>query len=110
MIGYTLVNGLSNYDAQIITINNNTVDKCISKTQSIRKFNNFSISQFAINVSYENWDNVFIGDDVNTVLTIDTHLRISKSSFPLQKMYSAPNNKPRITTGIKTSCHPKRWR
>jgi hypothetical protein len=36
----------------IITI---TVDKCISKTQSIRKFSKFSISQFAINLSYENF-------------------------------------------------------
>jgi len=35
-----------------------TVDKHIGKTQSLRKFNKFSISQFAINLSYENWDNI----------------------------------------------------
>jgi len=85
MISYTLVNRLSNYDAQIITINNNAVDKCISKTQSIRKFNNFSISQIAINLSYENWDNVFIGDDVNTVLTIDTYLRFPNPASRYRK-------------------------
>ena len=61
---HPLVNGLSDHDAQIITINNISVDKHISKTQSIRKFNEFSISEFAINLSYENWDNVFIGEDV----------------------------------------------
>jgi hypothetical protein len=35
----SLVNGLSDHDAQIITINNITVDKRINKTQSMRKFN-----------------------------------------------------------------------
>ena len=45
------------------------MDKRIGKTQSIRKFNKFSISQFAINFSYENWDNIFIEEDVNTILT-----------------------------------------
>jgi hypothetical protein len=52
---------------KMITINNITVDKCISKTQSLRKFNKFSISQFAINLSYEKWDNVFIEEGVDTV-------------------------------------------
>jgi len=51
---HPLVNGLSDHDAQIITINNITVDKRINKTQSIRKFNKFPISQFAVNLSYEN--------------------------------------------------------
>jgi hypothetical protein len=53
---HPLVNRLSDHDAQIITINNITVDKHISKIQSIRKFNKFSISPFAINLSYENCD------------------------------------------------------
>jgi hypothetical protein len=35
---YGLVNGLFDHDAQIITINNVTVDKGSNKTQSIRKF------------------------------------------------------------------------
>ena len=62
-----MVNGLSDHDAQLITINNIAVDKRINKTQSIIKFNKFSIFQFALNLSYENWDNVFIEEDVNTV-------------------------------------------
>jgi hypothetical protein len=41
---HPLVYGLSDHDAQIITINNITVDKHINKTQSIRKFNKLSIS------------------------------------------------------------------
>jgi len=35
---HPLVNGLSDHDAQIIKINNITVDKHIKKIQSIRKF------------------------------------------------------------------------
>ena len=100
-----LVNGLFDHDVQSITINNITVDKHINKTQSIRKFNKLSISQFAVNLSYENWDNVFIEEYVNTVFNnfLNTYLRIFSSSFPLQKVYSTHNNKPWITTGIKTS-------
>jgi len=37
-----------------------------------------------------------------------TYLRISNPSFLLQKIYSTHDNKPWITTGIKTSCQHKR--
>jgi len=86
------------------------VDKCINKTQSIKKFNKFSISQFAINLSYENWDNVFIEEDVNIDFNnlLNTYLGILTSRFALQKIYSTQNNKPWITTRLKTSCQHKR--
>jgi len=101
-----LVNGLSDHDAQIIT----TVDKRINKTQSKKKFNKFSVSQFAVNLCYENWGNVFIEEDVNTVFNnfLNTHLRNCNCSFPLQKIYRTHNNKPWITTRIKTSSQHKR--
>jgi hypothetical protein len=104
---HPLINGLSDHGAQIITINNITVDEPVNKTQSIRKFNKFSVSQFAINLSYENWD-VFVEEDVNTVINnfLNTYLR--NFIFPLQKIYSTHNNKPWTTTGIKTSCQHKR--
>ena len=35
---------------------------------------------------------------------LNTYLRIFNSIFPLQKVQSTHNNKPCITTGIKTSC------
>jgi len=63
---HPLINRLSDHEAQIITINNITVDKRINKTQSIRKFNKFSISQFAVNLSYENWESIFIEEGVNS--------------------------------------------
>ena len=106
---HPLVNRLYDQDAQIISINNITVEKNISKTQSKRKFNKSSISQFAVNLGYENCD-VFIREDVNTVFNnfLNTFFRIFNSSFPLQKIYRTHNNKPWITTGIKTSCQHKR--
>jgi len=55
----SLVKGLSVHDAQIITINNVTVDKRIEKTQSIKKFNKFPICQSAIILSYENCGQCF---------------------------------------------------
>jgi hypothetical protein len=64
---YSMVNGLSDHDAQIVTFSNITVDKRIGKTRSIREFNKLSISQFAVNFSCENWENVFIKEDVDTV-------------------------------------------
>jgi len=86
------------------------VDKHINKTQSIRRFNEFSISQLAVNLSYENCDDIFIDEDVNTVFNnfLNTYLRIFNSSFSLQKIYSTHNNKPWITTGITNSCQHKR--
>ena len=106
---HPLVNGLSDHDAQIITINNITVDKRINEIQSIRKFNKFSLSQFAANLSYEKWGSVFVEEDVNTVFNnfLNTYLRIFNSSFPLQKIYSIHNGKPWISTGIKTLCQHK---
>jgi len=50
------------------------VDKDFDKIQSIKRFNKFSISQFAVNLSYENWDNVCIEEEVNTVNTVTTFL------------------------------------
>ena len=86
------------------------MDKHISKTQSIRKFIKFSISQFAINLSYEKWDNIFIEENVNIVFNNfhNIYLRIFNSSFPLEKIYSTQNNKPWLTIRIKTSCQHKR--
>ena len=107
---HPVVNRLSDHDAQIITMKNITVDKRLSKTESIRKFKESFIFQFAINLSYENWDIVFIEEDVSTVFNnfLDICLRVFNSSFQLQKIYSTHNNNPWITTGIKTSCQHKR--
>jgi len=41
------------------------------------------MSHFAVNLSYENWDNIFVEEDVNTAFNnyLNTYLRIFNSSF-----------------------------
>ena len=58
-------NGLSDHDGQIITFLNlvNSIPKNISITT--RKITNYTISNFILLLSYENWDNVFQEKDVN---------------------------------------------
>jgi len=104
LIGYLIMSPI------IITINNITVDKYISITQSTLKFNKFSISQFVINLSFETWSKVFIGDSATTVFNnfLNTYLRVFSCSFLLQKIYKTHNNKPWTTTGLNTSCQHKR--
>jgi hypothetical protein len=107
---HPLVKGLSGHDAEIMTINNITLDKHINKTHCVVRLNKFSIFQYAVNLSYENWDNVFIEEKVNAFFNnfLNTYLRIFNASFSLRKIYTTHNNKPWITTGITTSCQHKR--
>jgi len=60
--------------------------------------------------SYENWDDVFQGNDVNEIFNNfhNTYLRIFHTSFPIKKIYKLPKTKPWLTNGIKTSCANKR--
>jgi hypothetical protein len=80
------------------------------QNSNTQKFNKPSTSQFAVNLSYENWDSVFIEEDVNAIFNNfpNTYLSIFNSSFPLHKIYSTHNNKPWILRGIKTSCQLER--
>jgi len=66
--------------------------------------------EFQLNLSYESWDNVFNGDDVDTVFNnfLNTYLRIYNHALPLKKCQYNNNSKPWITTGIKISSQRKR--
>jgi hypothetical protein len=63
-------------------------------------------------LSYEMWDEVFSGNDVDTIFNcfLNTFLRIFHSSFPLKKIKASSKTKVInwITPGIKTSCRRKR--
>jgi len=49
-----------------------------------RKITNYTISNFILLLSYENWDNVFQEKDVNILFNnfLNTYLRIFNASFP----------------------------
>jgi hypothetical protein len=46
-----------------------------------------TLADFQIKLSYETWDSVFNGEDVNVIFNsfLNTYMRIFYSSFPLTK-------------------------
>jgi hypothetical protein len=83
-----VLNGLSDHDAQLLTIS-----MCFSQTdnqelQTIRKINKYTISDFLAKLSYQTWDSIFNSDDVNVMFNsfLNTYLGIFYSSFPLKKL------------------------
>ena len=63
-----------------------------------------------MNLSYETWEQVFDGNDVNEIFNsfLNTFLRIYYSSFPLIRARKKLNQNSWITPGIITSCKRKR--
>jgi hypothetical protein len=82
-----MYNGLSDHDAQLLTI------KVTHHSYSIR--NKYSMEEFNIGLSYEFWDSIFSkNDNVN----VDSLFNIFLNSY-LRIMNR--NNKPSLTTAIK---------
>jgi hypothetical protein len=87
----TIYNGLSDRDAQLLTIkdiNLQTIDHC---SYSIKNINKYSMEEFKIRLSYESWDCIFSNNDnmdsdslFNTFL--NNYLRIVYTRFPLRKI------------------------
>jgi len=96
-------NGLSDHDAQILTLDDIRIHKPTVHYLTKGTINDSTILEFQLNLSYGSWDNVFNGDDVDTVLNnfLNTYLRIYNHAFPLKKCQYNSNNKPWITPGIK---------
>jgi hypothetical protein len=72
--------------------------------------NEFTISEFKLNLSYESWEEIFTNDNVDSVFSsfLNTYLRIFYHSFPLKKVYHKRYSKPWITTSIKISSQHKK--
>ena len=107
---YPIMNGLSDHDAQLITLNKIGPNPPIKQTIEIRKFDKLSINDFLIKLSYETWDTTFLSNDVNEMFNTfqDTYLKIFYSSFPLKKIQMTSKRNSWITIGIQTSCKHKR--
>ena len=77
-----------------------------------RKINQYTIADFRFKLSYETWEPVFDGNDVNkifnTFLNTCIFLRIYYSSFPLIPAKSKINQNSWNTPGIINSCKQKR--
>jgi hypothetical protein len=103
---YPHINGLSDHDAQIIKLNNFNIQGQYNTTQIIRNFNEHSITNFKIKLSFESWDDIFGGNDVNMIFNnfLNAYLRIFYSSFTKRKIKNKPKGNAWIRTGIQISC------
>ena len=105
-----IVNGLSDHDAQLITINDIHLKVSNNTPRFIRRFNKHGILDLRVKLSLETWDNVFENNDLNLMYNffLNTYLRVFYSSFPLKRLAAKTRGNVWITTGIRTSCKHKR--
>jgi len=84
-----IINGLSDHDAQLITINDIHLKVLNNTPRFIRRFNEHGILDFRIKLSLETWDNVFENNDMNSMYNffLNTYLRVFYSSFPKKTGY-----------------------
>ena len=75
---HPLITGLSDHDAQIITLSNIFISIPRHVFSYTRKVNSNSISKFKFPLSYANWEDVFLEENVNTIFNnfLNTYLRI----------------------------------
>jgi hypothetical protein len=83
-----MINGLSDHDGQLLIIKNIDLQIHEHKISTIRIFNDQSLLNFKMQLSYEMWDDMFSGNDVDTIFIsfLNTYLRIFHSSFPLKNI------------------------
>ena len=80
-------NGLSDHDAQILTINNLSVPNIKYAPQDTRIINKINIAELQLQLSWESWNEVFNKKDVKSMFNsfLNTYLRYFNSSFKIKK-------------------------
>jgi len=103
------INGLSDHDAQILTIHNIAVTNITTDPYYIRNFNKNAITEFHIQLSWESWNEVFSSNDVNLMFNsfLNSYLRYHSSFIKKERKQQAKNNQW-ITKGIRISCDRKK--
>jgi hypothetical protein len=81
---HSLINGLSNQDAQLITIYNIIPYLQENNILTIRKFNKNSLNEFKNKLNLETWEDIFNDDDINNMFNafLNRFLIIYYSTFP----------------------------
>jgi hypothetical protein len=107
---YPLINGLSDHDAQVISLSNVFKNNPKIRHTLIRRIDNYSTRIFIDLLSYENWDEIFLDDDVNITFNkfLNIYLRIFNASFPIIKKGESTKCSRWLTNGIRISCITKR--
>ena len=83
---YSLINGLSDHDAQVLSFSDIIVPNDRNELYSYRKISVHSLNEFQTSLSYEAQENVFSSNDndTNTIFNnfLNTFLRKFYASFP----------------------------
>jgi hypothetical protein len=110
VFAHPLINGLSDHDAQIVTLYDIVSTNTTKMQLFTRTIESNSINRFIEMLSNENWDEVFQDLEVNFVFNKfhDIYLRLFYCCFPLKKKPHSRIPKNWITNGIKISCAKKR--
>jgi hypothetical protein len=84
-----VINGLSDHDAQMITMDNIMRIGQPCNPQYVRNYSNFNVNKFQEMLSYELWDDVFTNDNVNNIFNefLNTYVKFFYSCFT-KKNYS----------------------
>jgi hypothetical protein len=103
------MNGLSDHEAQFLTLCLTPATNKDNHTNFIRNINNSTVYDFQMKLSYENWETVFNSDDTNASFNafLNIFLRHFYSSFPLIQVCKFKPNLW-IIPGILASCRHKR--
>jgi len=82
-----LPNWLLDHDAQILILHNTKIQNLKAHHYIKRLINEFTISEFKLNLSYESWDEIFTENNVDLIFNsfLNTYLRTFHHSFPLKK-------------------------
>jgi hypothetical protein len=103
------INGLSDHDPQLITINNVTVPRSPPEITHVRNINKKTIAEFQLLLNWEYWDDVMENNSVSSMFNnfLNTYLRCFCASFPKKESRHNNNHSKWITQGIRISCKRK---
>ena len=104
------INGLSDHDAQVITIDKACALNVNTDPYCVRIINKNSIAEFQLQLSWGSWEGVFGGNDVNLMFNnfLNSYLRYYHSSFLGKKRKHQVRKNQWITKGIRVSCNRKK--
>jgi hypothetical protein len=106
-----LINGLSDHDAQLLTIDNTyTVTNKVSLKRRKRLIKSDTLTNFQTLLKQEMWESVYRTHNTNYMFNsfLSTFLNIFEASFPVNYRRTNKEKNDWITQGIKISCKHKR--
>jgi len=105
------INGLSDHDAQIITLDSTLIERQKNPPQKrAHLINTQTLNSFLLLLQEENWESVYNTDNVNEMFKNFQNILIRSfdNSFPTKLIGRTNISNNWITKGIKISCKRKR--